>query len=122
MKNVALNILRLTDVSKFQRLRASSKTKENSTVICLEITSHKIQKRHSTLRRENSRQKCTVSADSRTSRPKICTNRAPNRFATQINRLLSLRDELLSKVISKQSEFRFAVAEQTLADNRSINK
>ena len=43
--------------SKFQRLRASSKTKKNNTTICLEITPHKIQKPHPTAQRENPRRK-----------------------------------------------------------------
>ena len=45
------------------------------------------------------------------------TKKAVNQFATQINLLVSIRDELLSKDISKQTEFRFAISEQTLADN-----
>ena len=50
------------------------------------------------------------------------TKKVVNQFATQVNWLVSIRDKLLSKDISKQTEFRFAVSEQALADNRSINK
>ena len=48
--------------------------------------------------------------------------KAINQFATQINWLVSIRDELLSKDISKQTEFHFTVSEQALADNRSTSK
>ena len=77
----------MSTLIKFQRLRANSKTKKNNTIIYLENTPRKIQKTYPTPRRENSRQKCTV-----------------------------------SKGISKQTEFRLAVSEHALADNRSINK
>ena len=50
------------------------------------------------------------------------TKKAVNQFAMQINRLFSIKDKPLSKDISKQTEFHFAVSEQALADNRSINK
>ena len=56
----------MSTLSKLQRLRASSKEiKKNSSIICLEITRHKVQKPHPVPRRENLHQKCTVSAGSR---------------------------------------------------------
>ena len=50
------------------------------------------------------------------------TKKAVNQFVTQINWLVPIRDELLSKYILKKTEFRFAVSEQALADKTSINK
>lgn len=43
-------------------------------------------------------------------------------FWTQIIWHVSIKDELLSKGILKQTEFPFAVSEQALTENRSINK
>ena len=49
-------------LSKFQWPRARSKTtKKNNTIICSEITPHKIQKPHPTSRRENPRRKSAES-------------------------------------------------------------
>ena len=132
--------------SKYQRLRASSKiTKKNSTIIYLEIAPRKIQKPHSTSLARKFLSKCTVSADSRTICAKVCRSHAPNenlpikkftrrnsqqktrmikklvnRFATQTTWLVSRRDGLQPKGISKQTEFCFAVFEQALVDNRRI--
>ena len=69
----------MSTLSKFQQLRASSKTTKNdSTIICLEIMPCKIKKLHPTTWRGNSDQKRTVSTDSRPTRLKICKKRAPN--------------------------------------------
>ena len=103
-----------------------------------------IQKPHPTPIARKFSLKAHVSADSVATHPKICrkhvqqkpphpkirwnpctsciTKKSVNRFAAQINWLVSRRDELLAKGISKQTEFRFLVSEQALADNRSINK
>ena len=50
------------------------------------------------------------------------TKKPVDRFWTQIIWNVSIKDELLSKGISKQIEFRFVVSEQALTENRSINK
>ena len=50
------------------------------------------------------------------------TKTAVNQFMTLNNWLVFIRNELLSKDISKQIEFHFAASEQAHADNRSVNK
>ena len=135
----------MSTLSKFQRIRASSKTiKEDSTIINLEITARKIQKPHSNPWRKNFLQKQSLRRFMRNlpkTLEKMCPQQKPvhpeirqnrcisrmtkepvNQFATQINWLVSIRDELLPKGISKQTEFCFTVSEQDLVDNRSINK
>ena len=58
----------------------------------------------------------------RNPRTSCITKKVVNQFVTQINWLVSIRDELLSNYILKKTELRFAVSEQALADKRSINK
>ena len=99
----------MSTLSKFRRLRAGSKTtKKNNIILYLKITPHKIQKPHPTpdekIPVENKiKWKCTFSADSRATQPKIYKNRAPNeKLPTQIcnaNWLVSMRDDLASKDI-----------------------
>ena len=62
----------MSTLSKFQRLRASSKTtKKNNIIICLQITLSKY--RNLT---QPPGEKILVE-DSRAARPKVCRNRAP---------------------------------------------
>ena len=77
----------MSTLSKFRRLRVNLKiTTRGNTIICLEITPHKLQKPHPTTRQENPRQKGTVSADLPATCPKICRARAPNeKLPTQIS-------------------------------------
>ena len=49
----------------------------------------------------------------RTSR--MTKKKTVNQLATQFSWLVSIRDEILTKDISKQSEFRFVVSKQALA-------
>ena len=135
----------MSTLSKFHRLRDSSDTtKKSSTIICLEITSLKIQKltlpSGEKIRVKNTQssqiqgqlvQKSAENASNKNLHNQKCgeipalhaSQKKPvKQFTTQINWLFSIRDQLLPKGISKQTEFRFAVSEQDLADNRNINK
>ena len=136
----------MSALNKLQQLRASSKiSKKNSTIICIEITPCKNTDTPKKPQQENSHQKSIVSTDStgnsnknlqklcaqqKIAQPEIRQNphtssiikKSVNQSATQINWLVSIRNKLLSKDISKQTEFCFVVSEQALVDDKSINK
>ena len=46
----------MSTLSNYQRPRTSSKTRKNSTILCSEVTPHKMKKPHPTLRKGNSHQ------------------------------------------------------------------
>ena len=108
-----------------QPTASSNTTQKNSTIICSLITPRKPQKTQPTPQRENSNQNVQylqIHGQFATTKPSQPRNQEKTRTSNRISWLVSMRDELLLKTISEQTEFRFVVFKQAFVDNGTINK